>query len=133
MGADLAYMGTRFLGTQECGVSDEYKQMLVDSTATDIVYTPVVSGVPANFLGQSLKEAGIDPKTAEKPPIDLGLELAGAHDDGEKKLWKDIWSAGQGVGSIADLPKASELVARIKAEYIAANEAQQSRFQGWAS
>ena len=133
MGADLAYMGTRFLATRECAVADEYKQMPVDTTATDIVYTPVISGVPASFLAPSLEAAGIDPRTAEKPPIDLGLELAGAHEDGEKKPWRDIWSAGQGVDSIQDLPSAAELVARLKAEYDTANQVQAERYGALAA
>lgn len=128
MGADLAYVGTRFLATRECGVQEDYKQMLVDTTATDIVFTPAVSGVPANFLAPSLKKAGIDPKTAETPEIDLGLELAGAHDGGEMKPWLDIWSAGHGVGSIQDLPGAAELIDRMKIEYAKANRAQAERF-----
>lgn len=132
MGADLAYMGTRFLGTRECGISDDYKQMLLEAMATDIVYTPAVSGVPASFLAASLKQAGIDPAKAERPEIDLGLELAGAAEDGQKKAWRDIWSAGQGVGSIHDLPSVSELVARIRSEYLAANEAQRARFDALA-
>ncbi len=132
IGADLAYVGTRFLGTKECMVSDAYKQMLIDSVSTDIVYTPVISGVPASFLSGSLKEAGIDPKTAEKPKMDLGLELAGATEGGEKKPWRDIWSAGQGVGSINDLPTTSELVARMKDEYQAAITAQNARAAHWS-
>ena len=132
MGADLAYVGTRFLGTKECMISDAYKQMLIDSVSTDIVYTPVVSGVPASFLSGSLKEAGIDPRTAEKPKMDLGLELAGAAEGGEKKPWRDIWSAGQGVGSISDLPSTVDLIARLKQEYHAANSAQTSRAALWS-
>lgn len=133
MGADLAYVGTRFLATKECGVEDDYKQMLVDTTATDIVFTPAVSGVPANFLAPSLMKAGIDPKTAETPEVDLGLELAGEHGGDEAKPWVDIWSAGQGVGSIKDLPAAAELVARMKSEYAAANQAQAERYETvWA-
>lgn len=132
MGADLAYVGTRFLGTQECAISAAYKEMLVASVSTDIVYTPVVSGVPASFLSASLHAAGIDPKTAQRPKMDLGLELAGAQDGGEKKAWRDIWSAGQGVGSIHDLPRAAELIDRLKAEYRAANAAHADCARGWA-
>ncbi len=133
MGADLAYVGTRFLATRECGVQDDYKQMLIDTSATDIVFTPAVSGVPANFLAPSLRKAGIDPATAATPEIDLGLELAGAKDDGEMKPWRDIWSAGHGVGSIQDLPSAAELISRMKSEYAAANRAQTERFEAaWA-
>ncbi|MEM8645016.1 MAG: nitronate monooxygenase family protein [Pseudomonadota bacterium] len=133
MGADLAYMGTRFLATQECQAPEAYKQMLVDTTSLDIVYTPVISGVPANFLAPSLQQAGIDPKTAATPQLDLGLELAGAKEDGEKKPWRDIWSAGQGVGSITDFPSAAALISRLKSEYIAANQAQKKTFDAWSA
>lgn len=133
MGADYAYLGTRFLATQECGVEADYKQMVMDTSAMDVVYTPVISGVPASFLAPSLERAGINPETAEKPPIDLGLELAGAEGSTEKKPWKDIWSAGQGVGSIRDLPRAAELVERLKAEYVVANETQGSRFKAFSA
>lgn len=134
MGADLAYVGTRFLATQECGVRDDYKRMLIDTTATDIVFTPAVSGVPANFLAPSLTKAGIDPETAETPEVDLGLELAGAPEGKEAKPWVDIWSAGHGVGSIHDLPTAATLIARMKSEYVAANRAQKERFEtAWAA
>lgn len=133
MGADLAYLGTRFLGTQECMISDDYKQMLLDSAATDIVYTPVISGVPASFMKGSLMEAGIDPKTAATPKMDLGLELAGATSDGgEKKPWKDIWSAGQGVGTMNDLPTAADLIARMKNEYATASAAHAERSAAWS-
>ena len=132
MGADLAYMGTRFLATRECQVTDAYKQMLIDATAMDIIYTPVVSGVPANFLARSLHLAGINPETDQKPAFDLGLELAGAEDDEEKKPWRDIWSAGQGVGSIRDLPTASELITRLKKEYLEAGQAQKIHLEALA-
>ena len=132
MGADLAYVGTRFLGTRECAVSDDCKRMLVDSAASDIVCTPAISGVPASFLAGSLKAAGIDPKTSTRPEMDLGLELARASENGEKKPWRNIWSAGQSVGSVSDLPGAVELIARMKDEYLKANAAQRARADGWS-
>ncbi|MBN59703.1 NAD(P)H-dependent flavin oxidoreductase [Thalassolituus sp. UBA3500] len=120
MGADMAYMGTRFIGTQECQVQPEYKEMLTTSSAGDIVYTPKISGVNASFLKPSLDTHDIDLATHQKPDhVDFGAEL-----DTEKmaqatsaKPWKDLWSAGHGVGSIADVPTTAELVARLKAEY----------------
>ncbi len=131
MGADLSYMGTRFIGTQECAVQQEYKDQLTETSAADIVYTPVVSGVPASFIGQSITRAGLDIKTMVKPDhIDFGAELDDAADDTKQntaKPWKDIWSAGQGVGSIDDVPSTKELIQRLKEEYVAAHTAQQGR------
>ncbi|AHK16694.1 NAD(P)H-dependent flavin oxidoreductase [Thalassolituus oleivorans] len=124
MGADLAYMGTRFIGTQECLVQPEYKQMLVDSSAADIVYTPQISGVNASFLRPSIEANGIDLGVHKKPDhVDFGAELDDAANDEsttKAKPWKDLWSAGHGVGSIRDLPDAGTLVARLKEEYRAA-------------
>lgn len=116
MGADLAYMGTRFIATRECMASPEYKAMLADSRAGDIVYTDAISGIPANFLKQSLRAAGLDPDNLpSKEEIDLGKELIS-----EAKAWKDIWSAGQGVGAITDAPPVAELAARLDSEFEAA-------------
>ncbi|ARU58654.1 2-nitropropane dioxygenase [Oleiphilus messinensis] len=121
MGADLAYMGTRFIGTRECRVDEDYKALLLASSAADIVYTPVISGVPASFLRSSIERAGLDLETLEAPSqVDFGAELDEAADDGHQskaKPWKDIWSAGQGVGSIDDLPSVAELIERLSAEY----------------
>lgn len=112
LGADFAYLGTRFIATQEGNAPDAYKQMLLDSTSADIQYTPAISGIPANFLRPSIVKAGLDPENLQhKGEIDLGLELSSA------KAWKDIWSAGQGTGSIRDLPPARELCERLIAEY----------------
>ncbi len=120
MGADLAYMGTRFLNTRECRVSDAYKQMVVESASADIIYTPAISGVNANFMRQSIEAAGMDINNLVTPEhIDFGAELDDAHDTSgsEAKAWKDIWSAGQGVGSITDIPSAAELITRLEDEY----------------
>lgn len=118
MGADLAYLGTRFISVRESMAPAEYKAMLCDSAAADIVYTPAISGVPASFLRQSLINAGLDPKNMPtKKDINMGEEL-----DSESKAWKNIWSAGQGVGSIADVPTTAELVDRLAREYRAAIE-----------
>jgi nitronate monooxygenase len=121
MGADLAYMGTRFIGTKECPVQAEYKQQLLESSAADITYTPAISGVPASFIRQSIEAAGLDIDTMQAPKyIDFGAELDDANSSektDKSKPWKDIWSAGQGVGSIDDLPTVDELVTRLKEEY----------------
>jgi nitronate monooxygenase len=114
MGADFAYMGTRFIATHEAMAQDGFKQMIVDTDSSDIVYTPAISGVNANFLRPSIVAAGRDPD-------DLSV---GAHSslslEGEAKVWKDIWSAGQGVGGIHDIVSTADLCARLTAEYRAA-------------
>ena len=124
MGADMAYMGTRFIGTRECQAQDEYKAMLTTSSAADIVYTPKISGVNASFLKPSLDAHGIDLATHQKPDhVDFGAELsvdAAAAQTPVAKPWKDLWSAGHGVGSIADVPPAAELVERLIQDYKAA-------------
>ncbi len=113
MGADLAYLGTRFIATTESMASDENKQMILDSYASDIVYTPKISGVPGSFLRDSLIHAGFDPdKLPDKTEVNMGEEL-----NSEARAWKNIWSAGQGVGSIHDVPSTAELVARFRDEY----------------
>jgi nitronate monooxygenase len=108
IGADLAYLGTRFIATRECLAPDEYKAMIVASSAADIVYTPKVSGVAANFLRASILEAGIDLEAPGHGKLDL---------QNERKAWKTVWSAGQGVGSVRDVPPAAELCARLIEEY----------------
>ncbi len=133
MGADLAYMGTRFINTQECMVQDEYKQQITQSSANDIVYTPQVSGVNANFIRQSIEAAGMDLDNMDKPKgIDFGAELDEANSDkktAHAKPWKDIWSAGHGVGSIDDTPTVLELVNRLKEQYQAAHQDQQKKIK----
>jgi nitronate monooxygenase len=109
MGADLAYLGTRFIATQESLAPDAYKAMLMSAKAADIVYTPSISGVHANFMRQSIAAAGLDPQNlAPLGKLDIGAEA---------KVWRDIWSAGQGVGSITDIPSVAELSARLEREY----------------
>lgn len=121
MGADLAYLGTRFIAVRESTVEPAFKQMIVDSRAADIVYTPNVSGVHANFLRPSILAAGLDPD--DLPPRG-GIDM-----EHEAKAWKDVWSAGQGVGLIDDVPAAAELCERLIGEYRAAMaEAARDRF-----
>ncbi|EZP36715.1 NAD(P)H-dependent flavin oxidoreductase [Janthinobacterium lividum] len=115
-GADLAGAGTRFIATQESLASAAYKQMLLAASARDVIYTPKISGIPANFLQPSLEANGIDLATlAAHGAIDLASEL-----DHKSKAWKDIWSAGHGVGTITDLPPVAELLSRMDAEFEAA-------------
>ncbi|MGV9008561.1 NAD(P)H-dependent flavin oxidoreductase [Brevundimonas sp.] len=108
LGADFAYMGTRFISTTESTAQAEYKQMVVDSGATDITYTPAVSGIPANFMTKSLMDNGIDPKTLPEHKLDMGEEA---------RAWKTVWSAGQGSGSVQDIVPTAELVARLTSEF----------------
>tara|TARA_B100000029_G_scaffold371562_1_gene365511 strand:- start:196 stop:1173 length:978 start_codon:yes stop_codon:yes gene_type:complete len=116
MGADLAYMGTRFINTKESRAPQDYKQMIIDSSATDIVYTAAVSGVPASFLRPSLESMGITEEMwTKKAKIDFGKELDAAQ--AEAKAWSTIWSAGQGVTNISDDLPVQELVDRITNEF----------------
>src|SRR5690606_1843204 len=110
LGADFAYMGTRFIATQECLASEEYKQMILDSGISDVIYTDGVSGVNANFLTKSIEKAGID--ISEKKKEDFS-QLNGDH----AKAWKDIWSAGHGVAGIHSVPTVAELLEEIKTDY----------------
>ena len=112
LGADLVYMGTRFIATQESNAQQAFKQMVIDSDVSDLVYTDRLSGVYANFLKPSLEKWGIDVnKLPPKTPDMSSLT------DTTAKLWRDLWSAGQGVATIHDSPPVAELVARIAAEY----------------
>jgi len=125
LGADLAYLGTRFIATAESAADPGYKQMLVSSRAEDIVYTDKVSGIFGNFLRPSLVRAGLrvdEPGPKKEVDMDLTRRAAeaDASADSEAKAWKHIWSAGQGVGAIHDIPTTAELVARLRAEYRAA-------------
>ncbi len=111
LGADLAYLGTRFIATPESMAPPEYKQMILDCAAKDILYTAAVSGVAANFLRPSLVAAGADPDNLPAhAKMDFGT-------DREARAWKDVWSAGQGVGDIRDIPTAAELCKRLIREY----------------
>lgn len=116
MGADFAYMGTRFIATRESLAEDAYKRMLVDSRAADIVYTDAISGTNANFMWGSLEKAGF-----EREALAAGTGKGRIHGIGdEARAWRDVWSAGHGVSTIHDVPPVAELVARLAAEYRAA-------------
>ncbi|MEO0528343.1 MAG: nitronate monooxygenase [Bacteroidota bacterium] len=120
MGADLAYMGTRFINTEESKAPEEYRKMIIEAGASDVVYTASISGVHANFLGASLKAAGITEEDLKRDTkIDFGKEL-----DTEAKAWKTIWSAGQGVTTIENTTSVSELVDTLKSEFRSAIEGQ---------
>ena len=112
MGADLAYLGTRFIATREAMVPDDYKQMIVAARMADILYTPNISGVAANFMRPSLVASGLDP---DRLPPHAEMNM-----NSETRAWSRVWSAGQGVGGIDDLPPAAALCARLIAEYRAA-------------
>jgi nitronate monooxygenase len=116
MGCDLAYIGTRFIATQESYAKPGYKQMIVDSNSGDIVYTPLFSGVHGSYLAGSIRNAGLDPSNL---PIN---ETAGQYRsrDDRAKTWTDIWGAGQGVGNIDDVPTVAALVDRMEKEYLEA-------------
>jgi len=130
LGADLAYLGTRLIATQENGASDAYKQMLLDAKAADIIHTPAVSGVPASFMRQSLEQAGYDLKQLQnKGEVNYGEKLKPM--DEEAKAWKTVWSAGQGVGTIDDLPSVEALIARLDQEYRQALIRSQQLQQRW--
>jgi nitronate monooxygenase len=123
MGADLAYMGTRFIATQEANAVTAYKSMIVDASASDIVYTPYFSGTFGNYLAPSIRLAGLDPDHLRREPGE-GSKMVFTSADGSRtvgtKTWKDIWSAGHGVGSIDDMPTVAELAARLATEFAAA-------------
>ena len=122
LGADLAYMGTRFIATQESHAQDGYKQMLLDAHAADIIHTPAVSGIPASFLRPSLEQAGYDMAALKSGHEHGKLKPI----DDEAKAWKTVWSAGQGVGDIDDLPAAAALIERLHGEYRIALERTQA-------
>ena len=115
MGADMAYIGSPFIATHEARAVDGYKQMIVDSKADDIVYSNYFTGVHGNYLKPSIAAAGMDPENLpEADPSKMDFSQAAT---GGAKAWKDIWSAGQGVGAIEDVPTTAELGARLLAEY----------------
>jgi nitronate monooxygenase len=115
MGADLAYLGTRFLATQEANAPPAYKEMIVESAAADIIYTNLFTGVHGSYLRGSIANAGLDPD--DLPEGELRTMNFGSGGNTKAKAWRDIWGAGQGVGTIDDIPPVSELVDRLDAEY----------------
>lgn len=115
MGADFAYIGTRFIATEEANAAPEYKQALLAAAAADIVYTPYFTGVHGNYLKQSIVAAGLDPDNlpvGDRRAMDFGAASAGG-----AKAWRDIWGAGQGVGCIGEVRPAAAVIARMRDEY----------------
>ena len=111
MGADFAYMGTRFIASEEANASAAYKNMIVDANASDILYTPYFTGIPGNYLKASITASGLDPE--HLPAADVG---AGFGAD-RIKPWKDVWGAGQGVGAVQNVAPVSTIVDSLHREY----------------
>tara|TARA_Y100001936_G_scaffold80277_1_gene78825 strand:- start:2899 stop:3873 length:975 start_codon:yes stop_codon:yes gene_type:complete len=115
LGADLAYLGTRFIATQEANADQGYKQMLIESTADDIVYSSLFTGVHGNYLKGSVENAGLDPNNL--PEADKSSMNFGSGGNTNAKAWKDIWGSGQGIGSIKDSPSVQTLVDQLTVEF----------------
>jgi nitronate monooxygenase len=111
LGADLVYMGTRFIATEESSASEDYRQMLIESTLEDLIYTDAISGIKGNYLLPSLQKAGFDIENLKKKEVDLSFS------ESKAKAWKDIWSAGQGVGNIKKVSTVKEVIEELMAEY----------------
>lgn len=120
MGANAAYIGTRFIATNEANALDDYKQMIIRSDASDIIYTPFFTGVNGNYLKPSIVQSGLDPNNLEK---DVAVNF------GSKRVkpWKNIWGAGQGVGNIEEILPAAEVISKLRRQYQAAFERLQKR------
>ncbi|SMC70109.1 NAD(P)H-dependent flavin oxidoreductase [Polynucleobacter kasalickyi] len=117
MGVDFAYMGTRFIASQEAHAAMSYKDAIVRAKSADIVYTDYFTGVSGNYLQESILEAGLDPKKLPNRESKTIAESLEQKSDQSAKAWKDIWGAGQGVGSIMDVPSTEMIVARLEQEY----------------
>jgi nitronate monooxygenase len=115
LGADLAYLGTRFIATREAAAPEAYKAMLVEGGVDEVLYTRGVNGLPASWLKASLRSVGLDPDDLFVPE-----GRSTAHLPEGRMPWRDIWSGGQGIGLIADIPSVEDLVARLRREYVAA-------------
>jgi len=119
MGADLAYMGTRFIASREANAAEAYKEMIISSSGADIVYSSLFTGISGNYLKGSISASGLDPDDLEaggKAAMDFGSNRSA-------KAWKDIWGSGQGVGTIRSAPSVAEIVRDLKTEYEAAKKA----------
>ena len=128
LGADFAYLGTRFIATEEANADQEYKRMLEASAAEDIVYSSLFTGVHGNYLKPSIKNAGLDPDNL--PDADKSSMNFGSGGNTDSKAWKDIWGSGQGIGAIKDSPSVAELVGRIKSEYESAFNTFKTKISG---
>ncbi|MEY3719748.1 MAG: hypothetical protein RL618_267 [Pseudomonadota bacterium] len=118
MGADFAYIGSRWLATKEANTSEGYRQAILESTAADVVYTDYFTGVHGNYLKKSIVKAGLDPENLPEGNKNAMSFSSGGNSDA--KAWRDIWGAGQGVGLMDDVPSVAEMVARLRSEYLAA-------------
>ena len=118
MGADLAYMGTRFIATAEANASDAYKQGITEASASDVIYTNLFTGVHGNYLRQSIVNAGLDPD--HLPEADKSKMNFGSGGNTAAKAWKDIWGVGQGVAVIDEVLPTADLVNQLETEYRAA-------------
>ena len=117
-GADLAYIGSAFIATQEANADAAYKQGIADGRAADIVYSDLFTGVHGNYLRASIESAGLDPDNL--PPGDFKTMNFGSGGSSKKKAWKDIWGSGQGIGAIAEVESTATFVAKMTCEYRAA-------------
>jgi nitronate monooxygenase len=115
LGADLAYLGTRFIATEEANAEQDYKDMLIKSAAGDIVYSSLFTGVHGNYLKGSIEKAGLDPNSL--PEADKSSMNFGSGGNTDAKAWKDIWGSGQGIGSIKDSPSVQTLVNQLTKEF----------------
>jgi nitronate monooxygenase len=115
MGADLAYLGSAFIATQEANADPAYQAMIVASTGEDITYTNLFTGVHGNYLTPSIVAAGLDPTNL--PVSDASAMNFGSGGNSKAKAWRDIWGCGQGIGAVKDVQSAADLVARLSAEY----------------
>ena len=120
MGADLAYIGSAFIATEEARASEAYKQAIVEGTSDDIVYSNLFTGVHGNYLKPSIRAAGLDPDNL--PESDPSKMSFGGGEGSKSKAWKDIWGCGQGIGAVDKVVPARELVARLAREYQAARQ-----------
>src|SRR5699024_7331407 len=117
MGADFAYIGSPFIATEEARAEEAYKQMIVDSTSDDVVYSNYFTGIHGNYLAPSIEKSGMDPNSLpESDPSKMDFGSSGA------KAWRDIWGSGQGIGAVKEITRASKYVDRLEAEYKAARQ-----------
>lgn len=120
MGADFAYIGSRWLATQEANIDDAYRQAIVESTAADVIYTNLFTGVHGNYLRKSIIAAGLDPDNL--PQADKSKMNFGSGGTSKAKAWRDIWGAGQGVGLMDEVTNVAGVMEKLKAEYAAARK-----------
>ena len=128
LGADLAYIGTRFIATKEANADQRYKDMLIESSASDIVYSSLFTGVSGNYLKPSIEKAGLDPDNL--PGADKSKMNFGSGGNTKSKAWKDIWGSGQGIGSIKSDPSVQDLVNELTEQYEQAYEEMQKKKTG---